>query len=219
MTHAAVRADEAGSHPDPIVVGEAARAEVGTIWQSESSAQAQGPSSSSAHLGRAAPLLSWALCSLLAIVFSLWLAFSWSGYAREYAQTGGPWRTGSTQPIEITLIRDDARNLACASNVNVDGLHCAFDQEGKHPYSGNADPKQILRPYCSTKGEILVAAGLWNSPSLPSTLPASRFTVVCNFRVTSVLKSAQVRWSETGKFEGLKQSVPMGILSDCSIPL
>jgi hypothetical protein len=168
---------------------------------------------------RAPPLLSWALCSLLAISFLLWLAFSWSGYAREYAQAGAAWRKGSTQPIEITLIREDARNLACASDVNVDALHCAFNQDGKQRDSDPAHPNQILRPYCSAKGEILVAAGLWSSPLLPSALPASRFTVVCNFRVTSVLKSAQLRWSETGKFEALKQSVPMGILSDCSIPL
>ncbi|MEP7053301.1 MAG: hypothetical protein ABJB12_23260 [Pseudomonadota bacterium] len=219
MIHAAVKADPTGGDPDPIVRGEAVPSESGTVWQSPRARQNPGAPSTAPPELHSAPLLSWALCGLLAIVFSLWLAFSWSGYAGQYAQAGGAWRMGGTQPIEITLIRDDAHNLACASDVNVNGLHCAFKQDGQPRDSNPADLNQILRPYCSAKGEILVAAGLWNSPSLPSALPAGRFTVVCNFRVTSVLKSAQARWSEIGKFEPLKQSVPMGVLSDCSIPL
>ena len=80
--------------------------------------------------------------------------------------------------------------------------------------SGSWQPFFVER--CRMRSNALTPAG---TSILPSALPASRFTVVCNLRVTFVLKSAQLRWSETGKFEPLKQSVAMGILSDCSIPL
>ena len=45
-----------------------------------------------------------------------------------------------------------------------------------------------------------------------------RFTVVCNYHVVGVLKSAALRWALNGSFNPLEQSVAVGNLSDCVIP-
>jgi hypothetical protein len=49
-------------------------------------------------------------------------------------------------------------------------------------------------------------------------LPAERFTVVCNYHVVGVLKAVSLRWSPTGNFSPVDQSVAVGNLTDCTIP-
>ncbi len=49
-------------------------------------------------------------------------------------------------------------------------------------------------------------------------LPAERFTVVCNYDIVGVIKSVSLRFSPNDKFDPAKQSLPVGILTDCVIP-
>jgi len=42
--------------------------------------------------------------------------------------------------------------------------------------------------------------------------------VVCNYQVRGVLKDVSLRWSLTGNFGPVDQSVAVGRLSDCVIP-
>jgi hypothetical protein len=182
----------------------------GSLWQS-----GQRPAGTSLA---AAPVLAWSIACLLGIGFFLWLGFSWSGYAERFAQAGGGWRKGGTQLVEITLIRDDVRNLACASDQSVASLHCAYTANGKQLWSEPSNVGAVLRPYSTVKGDLLLGKGLWDSPLLPASLPGSRFTVVCNFEMLGVLKSVAFRWSLQGAFDPSKESVPVGALNDCSIP-
>jgi hypothetical protein len=157
----------------------------------------------------------WLLCSLLSTAVLLFLGFSLSGYRATYPASDS-FRAGTTQLVEITLVRQDERNLACASDVVTDGLRCGFNSaERAIP---RLDERHTLRPYSSVKGELLLAAGLWSSLPGNSELPNARFTVVCNFHVTSVLKSASLRWAPKAKFERLERSVSLGSVSDCVIP-
>jgi len=157
----------------------------------------------------------WLLCSLLTTALLLFLGFSVSGYRATYPASDS-FLAGTIQLVEITLVRDDAQNLACASNITSGGLRCAFDS-AERPAPA-LDERHTLRPYSSIKGELLLAAGLWSSLPARKDLPTSRFTVVCNFHVTSVLKSASLRWAPHAKFEPLERSVSFGFVSDCVIP-
>ena len=75
---------------------------------------------------------------------------------------------------------------------------------------------------CASDGhrfcELFLAAGLWQAPILQGTLPAERFTVVCNYHIIGVLKAVSLRWSPTASFNPVDQSVTVGTLSDCAIP-
>ncbi|MGC4094314.1 MAG: hypothetical protein QM756_41675 [Polyangiaceae bacterium] len=143
------------------------------------------------------------------------LGYSWSGY-RAAHPTVDTFRLGDTQSIEITLVREDERNLACASDVIQHDLGCGFDAS-KRPRS--IDESRTLRPYNTVKGQLFLGAGLWSSLGRSGALPPARFTAVCDFHVTSMLRSALLRWAPNGSFDPLDRTVAVGALSNCVIPL
>ena len=163
-------------------------------------------------------VLLYSVFSFLCIGVALWLVFAWSGYKEKYSQQTEGWHLGGTKMIEITLIREDKKNLACASDKEFAGVHCGYHGNSQ-PWGPNpeADP-HILQPFNTVKNELFLAAGLWQSPILSGTLPAERFTVVCNYHVAGVLRAVSLRWSATGNFSPVDQSVAVGTLTDCVIP-
>jgi hypothetical protein len=156
--------------------------------------------------------------SLFTIGFGLWLIFAWTRYAEEYSQLNEGWHLGATRMVELTLVPEDISNLACASDLARDGLHCAYRKNLTEFEPGSPDERRILRPYNSVKNELLLGAGLWSSLDLRGRVPSHRFTVVCNFQVVGVLRSVSLRWTPTGNFAPLSQSVAAGKLSDCVLP-
>jgi hypothetical protein len=120
--------------------------------------------------------------------------------------------------LEITLIRDDKKNLACASDRVYGEIHCGYTRDGKPFGPKPEEDPHILQPFNTVKNELFLAAGLWHAPVLKEPLPADRFTVVCNYYVVGVLKAVALRWSPTGSFNPVDQSVAVGSLSDCVIP-
>jgi hypothetical protein len=163
-------------------------------------------------------MLLYTVFGFLCIAVSLWLVFSWTGYKDRYsAQTEG-WRLGSTRMLEVTLIREDKKNLACASDRIFDGIHCGY-RASQTPWGPGPDQDgNTLQPFNTVKNELFLAAGLWQAPILQGELPSSRFTVVCNYHVKGVLKSVSLRWSPTGSFSPVDQSVTVGTVTDCVIP-
>jgi hypothetical protein len=163
-------------------------------------------------------VLLYTVFSLLCIGIALWLVLAWSGYKEKYSQQTEGWRLGSTRMLEITLIREDKKNLACASDKVFEGVHCGFHHDGT-PWGTKPDEDpNVLQPFNTVKNELFLAAGLWQAPILQGELPKDRFTVVCNYKVTGVLKAVSLRWSPTGNFNPVDQSVAVGSLSDCVIP-
>ncbi|HET9930312.1 MAG TPA: hypothetical protein VFQ35_06485, partial [Polyangiaceae bacterium] len=156
------------------------------------------------------------LCSLLLTAVVLFLGFSWSSYRETYAAVDTGFRVGGSRLVEITLIREDLRNLSCASDVRVGALRCGFD--GAHAPVSGLPERETLRPYNTVKNELLLVAGLWSELAEPEALPRARFTVVCDYHVTSVIKSAELRWAPSGKFDRLDRSVPVGFVKNCQIP-
>ena len=155
---------------------------------------------------------------LLVIGVLLWMVLAWAGYKEKYTQQTEGWRLGSTKMLEITLIREDKKNLACASDRAFGEIRCGYTRDGRPSGPKPEDDAHILQPFNTVKNELFLAAGLWQAPVLKEPLPVDRFTVVCNYYVVGVLKAVALRWSPTGSFNPVDQSVAVGSLSDCVIP-
>jgi len=158
-----------------------------------------------------------ALLALFVIGFGVWVVNHWTKYDKYSGQTEQGWHKGSKQMVEITLVREDKTKLDCASDIIIEGLGCAYTADSQ-PRNPPLPKDKTLHPYCNIKNDVLLAAGLWDSPGLQGELPTERFTVVCNYSVVGVVKSVSVRWNIGDKFDPAKQSLPVGILTDCVIP-
>ena len=163
-------------------------------------------------------LLLYTLTGFLSIGVALWLILAWSGYKEKYSQQNEGWHLGATKMVEITLIREDKKTLACASDKSFSGVHCGYQQNGQPWGTTQETDPQVLQPFNTVKNELFLAAGLWQSPILHEPLPTERFTVVCNYRVLGVLRAVSLRLALTGSFGPVDQSVPVGTHSDCTIP-
>ncbi len=167
---------------------------------------------------RPGDLLLYTVFALLCTGVALWLIFAWAGYKHKYSQQTEGWYLGSTKMIEITLVREDKKNLACSSEKMLSGVHCGYHGNQQPWGPGPGTDPHALQPFNTVKNELFLGAGLWQSPVLRGTLPSQRFTVVCNYHVLGVLKSVSLRWSATGAFNPVDQSVAVGTLTDCVIP-
>jgi hypothetical protein len=163
-------------------------------------------------------LLLYTLSSFLSIGVALWLILAWAGYKEKYSQQNDGWHLGATKMLEITLIREDKKTLACASDKVFSGVHCGYRQNGQPWGTTQETDPRVLQPFNTVKNELFLAAGLWQAPILHEPLPTERFTVVCNYHVLGVLRAVSLRWSLTGSFGPVDQSVAVGTLSDCTIP-
>jgi hypothetical protein len=163
-------------------------------------------------------VLLYTVFSLLCIGIGLWLVLAWSGYKEKYTQQTEGWRLGSTRMLEITLIREDKKNLACASDKSFGDIHCGYHRDGTHNGPLPENDPHVLQPFNTVKNELFLAAGLWQAPVLQGELPKERFSVVCNYNILGVLKAVALRWSPTGSFNPVDQSVAVGTLTNCTIP-
>jgi hypothetical protein len=156
---------------------------------------------------------------LFVIGLGVWLLLAGAAHRRDYSAAGAAWHRGARNYVELTLIREDRANLACAAHAVLDGVHCGFDADHTpHPANAGADDSRVLRPYNTVNGELLLGAGLWDSPGMRGGLPAQRFTVTCDYEIVGALRSVTLRWSPSGDFGPVERSVPVGSLRDCSIP-
>lgn len=162
------------------------------------------------------------LVLFIVIVGGLAMAFWLLGQEQGGAGPAQPkWKVKDTVDVEITLIAQDRRSLACASADEIEGRHCLFEAQNK-VWSKGGDPnddKKLLRPYTTTNGIQFVAAGLWSEPALAdaSKLPRSRFAVKCKYTVEGKLKRPAVRWNEEGPWHAQNNEWYSGTVSDCSL--
>lgn|GEM_PF-1298816 len=163
-------------------------------------------------------LLVYTFFGLLCIGFGVWLVFAWAGYKDKYAQQTEGWQVGKTRMLEITLIREDKQNLACRSDRELSGVHCAYRANGELWGPGPEVDAHTLQPFNTIRNELFLAAGLWQSPALKDPLPSERFSVVCKYQIIGVVRAVSLRWSLTGSFNPVDQSVAVGTLSECAIP-
>ncbi|HEX3694544.1 MAG TPA: hypothetical protein VH374_04060 [Polyangia bacterium] len=154
------------------------------------------------------------------IVFGLWVVSAGKRYREEYARGQGTegWIVGTTQAVELTLVREDKHNLACASDQVIAGLHCAYRRDARQAGPSAPEDPHILQPYNTVGSELLLGAGLWTAADLKKPLPAARFTVACNYHIEGVAKSASIRFDAAAPFAPAGKTVTVGTLSDCALP-
>jgi hypothetical protein len=158
--------------------------------------------------------------ALFVIGFGVWLLLAGHAYRRDYSGTGVAWHRGARNFVEITLVREDRSNLACASDTIRQGLRCGFSAnlQPAPPSIGSLDDRNVLRPYNTVNGELFLGAGLWDSLPPHASLPPGRFTVTCDFEIVGPLRSVALRWSAEGSFDASTKSLAVGTLRDCAIP-
>ena len=127
------------------------------------------------------------------------------------------WATGVEADVEITLITADAKRLSCASDTELDGVHCAYGAN-KRPWrrTPNApfddNDVDVIQPYRTADTNVLIlASGLWAQPELAMRLHREppnlgdvdkhlRFVAYCRVRFVGELEKVSTRWDTTGKW-------------------
>jgi hypothetical protein len=150
--------------------------------------------------------------------FGVWLVSAGKAYREQYAQATETWRVGSTREVELTVVKNDKRNLSCASDQTIAGLHCGYRRNGREAGRVSPDDAQMLQPYNTTSNQLLLGAGLWTAEELKEPLPEGRFTVVCNYHIKGIMKSAAVRFDPHASFSAVGKTVTAGSLTECVLP-
>lgn len=126
------------------------------------------------------------------------------------------WRAGQVVDLEISLIKEDSVNLACAASTIVEGRHCEY--KTKTEKHAQVPDEKLLRNYTTTDGVNVLAAGLWSQPALaPAKLPAVRFAVKCKFKVEGTINKPLVRWDAAAAWAERDADLHVGLVSDCKV--
>jgi hypothetical protein len=119
---------------------------------------------------------------------------------------------------KITVVPSDAKALNCALSAQVSGEACAFD-DSQHP----RPVAQPLRPYVSTKRELLLLKGVFETKAVTEWYASaisrhddSRVTLECQALTLGVVPTVHVRWSDTGAFRP-ENNVMAAVVRDCTI--
>jgi hypothetical protein len=152
------------------------------------------------------------------IIGGLAVGFAMLGREEQQAPPTMKWKVGETTDVEITLVKNDRNELACAAADEIGGKHCAFESNTKPWSKGDLnDDKKLLKPYTTTDRAQFVAAGVWSEPALAADkIPASRFSLKCKFKVEGKLKNMSVRWEQTGQWYPNNEWFA-GAVSDCKV--
>jgi hypothetical protein len=154
------------------------------------------------------------------IVGGLAAGFAILGREEQMAPSRPKWTPGQVVDVELTVVRNDAKDLACASTEEPGGKHCGFDGADKPWSKGDPnDEKKTYKPYTTTDRLQLVGAGLWSDPGMSADkMPATRFSVKCKYKVEGTMKKLNVRWEQTGQWFPNAEWYA-GSFSDCKIAL
>lgn len=200
--------EEAKPAPEPVV--KAVTAKPGAVKRAPAAFAKAPAARKSGSLGKSMILF-------LIIVGGLAAGFILLGDANNAGPAAPKWKTGDTADLDITLDPKDKIKLACAAPDEIGGAHCAFEAKDK-PWSkgDSADDKKLLKPYTTVDHVQILASGLWTDPALTGTLPTSRFTVKCKFKVEGKAKSSWMRWDVDGAWNEVKD-IYAGAISGCKL--
>ncbi|MBM4357427.1 MAG: hypothetical protein FJ096_04880 [Deltaproteobacteria bacterium] len=146
---------------------------------------------------------------------------------------GGPdnkprWKLNEPVDIELTLVANDANDLACSMEGDLAGLHCGYTAANvKNPAAqGSREDAKLLQPYATTNRQNLFAANVWMQPELKDvaalearikTLPQQRFALSCKFTPRGFAKSAKVQWKPGSDWGQTDKPWYAGEVKDCKI--
>ena len=178
----------------------------------------RGAARGRAPSGQQGSSLGKSMILFVLIIGTLAVGFAMLGREEQQAPPTMKWKVGETTDVEITLVKNDRNELACAAADEVGGRHCAFESNTKPWSKGDVnDDKKLLKPYTTTDRAQFVAAGVWSEPALAADkIPASRFSLKCKFKVEGKLKNMSVRWEQTGQWYPNNEWFA-GSVSDCKV--
>jgi hypothetical protein len=149
-----------------------------------------------------------------AVCLVVWVYSAGKRYRDEHAQATEGWRVGTSRRVEVTLVKADKYDLACDADQDFWGLHCS----GQRDLRATGPGPRTLQPLNTVGNQLFLGAGLWSSLELEKSLPDRRFTVVCNYHIKGIVKSAGIRFSAAAPFAPLAATVTAGTLTDCMVP-
>lgn len=179
---------------------------------------AKGRPGARASGGQQGSSLGKSMVLFVLIIGGLAVGFAMLGREEQQAPPTMKWAVGQTVDVEITLVKNDRNELACAAADEIAGRHCAFEAASKPWTKGDVnDDKKLLKPYTTTDRAQFVAAGVWSEPALTADkIPASRFSLKCKLKVEGKLKNMSVRWEQTGNWFPNNEWFA-GSVSDCKV--
>jgi hypothetical protein len=118
---------------------------------------------------------------------------------------------GATTEVDLTVVSADAKRLTCASDKEIEGLHCAIYGDKRKPWPRPTDViddnlEHIVQPYrTAANNQLVLVAGLWAEPVIATrihqepneTVPVkhqARFTARCKVKVVGKLDEVWLRW-------------------------
>ena len=136
------------------------------------------------------------------------------------------WKAGETVNVEITVVTTDYKDLVCAMEGDVKGLHCGFLATNKKNEAAKTsrEDEKLLQPFSTTDHVNFLAAGFFMQPELKEKLaaenferPSPRFSVNCKLVVQGHAKGVKIKWKEDGDAWGSGDPWPLGDVKDCKI--
>jgi hypothetical protein len=133
--------------------------------------------------------------------------------------------------VPLTLVTADKTDLACASEQEFEGYHCAFKKTTEawpDLDATNAEHrKKMLVPYMTVDNVMFLIPGMFEDPAIderyrdevPRKLPRDRlerFTAQCKLTLRKEVEGVMVRWNPTGDWQG-PNKVWIGEVSNCQV--
>lgn len=127
------------------------------------------------------------------------------------------WKVGGKSVLRITLVTADYAGLACASDKEFEGKHCANKTETEAwPRDPNAplddNKANVVQPYRTwNDNRLVMVAGLWATPALATRLhieppgnllpeKLARFVTECQVRFVGQMDQPKLRWGQTASY-------------------
>ena len=129
---------------------------------------------------------------------------------------------GAELTLELTLIANDERTLACASDVRPrdQGIEyaCAFDRRQRPQPRAPA----TLQPFVTTAGEVVVLAGVFQQPELRKKMDSGReqrgkrWKLRCKAKVLARPPAISARFVADGGWDE-RRNVTAAAVQTCSV--
>jgi len=142
--------------------------------------------------------------------------------------------TGASTTLDLTVVTGDMKRLTCASDKDLDGVHCAFvaDKHKLWPRTPDApidnNFKEVLQPYRTLfNNQLVLVSGVWATPEVamrvhtesPDVVPVkreARFTALCKVKILGKLDEVGIRWEPSQQWYTEKNVVTARVES-CTI--
>lgn len=146
------------------------------------------------------------------------------------------WKVGGSSTLRITLVTADYSGLACASDKEFAGKHCANKSESESwPRDPNAplddNKANIIQPYRTwNDNRLVMVAGMWATPALATRLhieppgnllpeKLARFVVECKVHFVGELEKPKLKWGPSSSWNADPNTpkVPIAVPDSCQL--